>query len=68
MRSGERNMIGILGALLIGFSAWSFWRLLPRDGKVHWVVTAPYLESFLPLMIISGFSIGITMVMSMFAP
>ncbi|HVT54922.1 MAG TPA: hypothetical protein VHD34_02575 [Xanthobacteraceae bacterium] len=61
-------MIAILGVLVVGLSAWSIWYLLPRDGKVHWLVTTPFLEWLLPLGIISGLSMGILMVVSVFAP
>lgn len=60
-------MIAVLGVLIVGLSAWSIWYFLPRDGKVHWVVTAPLLEWLLPLGIITGFSMGILMVASIFA-
>lgn len=59
-------MLAILGIVIAGASAWTFWYLLPRDGKVHWVVTAPVIESILPLGLISGFALGVAMIMSIF--
>lgn len=59
-------MLSILGIVIVGASVWTFWRLLPRDGNTHWIVTAPILESILPLGLISGFTIGVAMAMSIF--
>jgi hypothetical protein len=60
-------MLAILGIAIAGVSAWTFWYLLPRDGKVSWIVTAPVLESILPLGLIGGFALGVAMIMSIFA-
>jgi hypothetical protein len=60
-------MLAILGLLVAGASAWAFWYLLPRNGQVHWMVTAPVLESILPLGLITGFALGVTMFISIFS-
>ncbi len=54
-------MVAILGLLIAGASAGAFWYLLPRNGQVHWLVTARGFEQMLPLALISGFAIGVVM-------
>lgn len=59
-------MIAILGLAVVGASAGAFWYLLPRNGQVHWLVTARGFEQMLPLILISGFAIGVVMLFSIF--
>ena len=59
-------MIAILGLAIVGASAGAFWYLLPKNGEVHWLVTARGFEQILPLTLISGFAIGIVMLCSIF--
>lgn len=57
-------MIAILGLAIVSASAGAFWYLLPRNGQVHWLVTARGFEQMLPLTLISGFAIGVVMLFS----
>jgi hypothetical protein len=57
-------MVAILGLLITAASAGAFWYLLPRNGEVHWLVTARGFEQMLPLALISGFAIGVVMLCS----
>lgn len=59
-------MIPILGLLIVAASAGAFWYLLPKNGEVHWLVTARGFEQMLPLALISGFAIGVVMACSAF--
>jgi hypothetical protein len=59
-------MIPILGLLMVAASAGAFWYLLPKNGDVHWLVTARGFEQMLPLALISGFAIGVVMACSAF--
>lgn len=57
-------MLGILGFLITGVSAWAFWYLLPKNGEVHRLMTMPFLDQFLPVSLVSGLALGITMFIS----
>ena len=59
-------MLGVLGFLIAGVSAWTFWYLLPKNGEVHPIVTKPFLDQLLPVSIVSGLALGITMFISAF--
>lgn len=59
-------MLGILGLLITGVSAGAFWYLLPKNGEVHPIVTMPFLDQLLPVSLVSGLAIGITMFISAF--
>lgn len=61
-------MLGILGLLITGASAWTFWYLLPNNGQVHRIATMPLLDYLVPVSLISGFAIGITLLISAFIP
>jgi hypothetical protein len=58
-------MIPIVGGALLFFSGLSFWYLLPKNGQVHPLVTIPSIEAYLPVMIISGASLGLVMLLSL---
>ncbi len=60
------NMLGILGLLITCVSAGTFWYLLPKNGQVHRIVTMPGLDQLLPVSLVSGFAIGVTMFISAF--
>jgi hypothetical protein len=53
----ELGVIG--GALALVVSLAVFWYFMPRDGKVHRWVIAPYVESALPLAIMTLFVLGL---------
>lgn len=59
-------MLGILGLLITGVSAWAFWYLLPKNGQVHPVAMMPYLDQYLPASLICGLAFGIAMFISAF--
>jgi hypothetical protein len=60
-------MVAILGLLIAGTSVGTFWYLLPKNGEVHWIVTARGLEQMLPLVLISAFAVGVVMLCSIFS-
>jgi hypothetical protein len=47
------------GVVVVALSAAALWYFLPRKGKVHPWVVAPYLESLIPLAIMMGFTLGL---------
>lgn len=59
-------MLGILGFLITGVSAWTFWYLLPKNGQIHPIVMMPFLDQFVPVSLISGLALGIAMFISGF--
>jgi len=59
-------MLAILGLLITGVSGGTFWYLLPKNGEVHRLVTMPFLDQLLPVTLVSGLAIGITMLISGF--
>jgi len=59
-------MLGVSGFLITGVSVWAFWYLLPKNGEVHPIVTKPFLDQLLPVSLVSGLAIGVTMFISGF--
>ena len=55
-------MTAIAGIVFMVASGALFWRLLPTDGKVHRLATAPFIESIIPLGIVAGFAVGAALV------
>jgi hypothetical protein len=60
------HMLGTLGFLIAGVSAGTFWYLLPKNGQTHPIVTMPFLDQLVPVSLVSGLAIGITMFISAF--
>ena len=62
---GEGILIGVLiGVLIVAASIAAFLALLPKDGKVHRLATAPILESIIPLGIVAGLAVGTALTLS----
>jgi len=55
-------MVALIGIVFMIASGAAFWQLLPTNGRIHWLATAPFLESIIPLCIVSGFAIGLALV------
>ena len=55
-------MIAIVGLIFIIVSVAVFWRLLPTDGKLHRLATAPFLESIIPICIVAGLAVGVALI------
>jgi hypothetical protein len=49
-----RPMIAIVGLIFIIVSVAVFWRLLPTDGTLHRLATAPFLESIIRFASLRG--------------
>ena len=60
-------MILLIGLVLFAGAAALFWYLLPTEGRLHPLATAPVLESLLPIAIIVGFAAGLAMMLGFFA-
>ena len=56
-------MIALVGLMFIAASVVVLWRLLPTEGKVHGLATAPFLESIIPISIVAGFAIRVALVL-----
>jgi len=54
-------MVVIVGLLFVAASFALLWRLLPVNGKIHRLADAPFLESIIPIGIVSGFAIGVAL-------
>lgn len=48
----------VAGTLLLVAAVAAFWHLMPSNGKLHPWVTKPYLESAIPLGIMTGLVFG----------
>ena len=59
-------MLAILGVMIVAATIMAFWRLSPRDGKIHPLVTMPVLESIIPIGLITGLSFGLVMMATIF--
>ena len=58
-------MLSILsGAVLFGAGAAGLWHLLPRNGRVHPLATMPFLESMIPIAIVSVSAIGLALIIA----
>ena len=55
-------MIVIVGIVFIAASVGALWRLLPSEGRLHPLATAPVLESVIPICIVGGFAIGMALI------
>ena len=60
------NMLAFLGLVITTVSGGAFWYLLPKNGEVHRLVTLPGLDQLLPVSLVSGLAIEITMLISGF--
>jgi hypothetical protein len=59
-------LLAVLGLLLFAGAVALFWALLPSRGQVNRWATMPILESVLPLLIIGGGAIGLSLIFSIF--
>jgi hypothetical protein len=59
-------MIAIIGIAFMAASVTVLWRLLPTEGKVHRLATAPFIESIVPIGIVAGLAIGAALVFAGF--
>ena len=50
-------MDALIGAGVLGLTALLFWRILPRNGKVHPLVGTPW-EPYVALLFVGGFGAG----------
>ncbi len=56
-------LAALVGILMIGGSGWLLWALLPREGVLNRYATMPVLESLLPLAIVGGFAVGLSLIL-----
>jgi hypothetical protein len=61
-----RTMLAILGLMIVTATVLMFWRLLPKNGVIHPLATAPFLESIIPIGLIAGLSFGLVMMATVF--
>ena len=54
-------MDALFGAGIIGATAFLFWRILPRDGKAHYLVGTQW-EPYFAILFVGGAAVGIGMV------
>lgn len=57
-------MVVIVGLFFVAASGALLWRLLPVDGKIHRLAQAPFLESIIPIGIVSGFAVGVALILA----
>lgn len=52
------------GAILLGGSTTGLWYFRPRGGTPHPLVQMPLLDSVIPMSIVSGFGVGVALVVA----
>lgn len=57
-------MTAIVGFIVTGASGGLLWRMLPKNGKPHRFATAPILDSIIPVGIIGGLAVGVSLLFS----
>jgi hypothetical protein len=66
--SRRPKLEALVGLLAIVISAVAMWWLSPRNGEPHPWVTKPYLDSAIPLALMTGFIFGITAIVKIVGP
>jgi hypothetical protein len=56
-----RDFASVIGAALIVLSIALLWFFLPRNGQPNRLMALPFMGSAVPLLIVSAFAIGLTM-------
>ncbi|MGE0563720.1 MAG: hypothetical protein AB7O50_04330 [Pseudolabrys sp.] len=54
----------ISGLVLTGASSATLWYLLPSGGVLHPLLKKPMMDSTIPILIVSGLSIGIALIVA----
>jgi uncharacterized membrane protein len=57
-------MLPSIGIVILAGSIALFWWLLPTEGKISRWATMPVLESALPLTVVGGIAIGISLMLT----
>jgi hypothetical protein len=59
-------IFALIGIVVTGAGASALWYFLPTNGTVHPLARAPFLDSLIPIGILSALAIGIAMFVSAF--
>lgn len=54
-------MTAIIGFIVTAASGGLLWRMLPSDGKLHRLATMPILDSMIPVGIVGGLAVGVSL-------
>jgi hypothetical protein len=54
----------ISGAIAIGGGGAGIWYLMPRHGQLHPLARAPFLDSLLPIGIVTAFALGLALIVA----
>lgn len=54
-------MTALIGAGIFGLTAFLFWRVLPRDGRIHPLVGTQW-EPYFAILFVGGAALGVGMV------
>jgi hypothetical protein len=54
----------LIGIAMLAAAIALLWVMLPKDGQLHRLATAPVLESVIPLTIVTGIAIGLALIFS----
>ena len=58
-------MISIITGLIVtGGGGATLWYLIPRNGQPHRLARAPFLDSLLPIAIVSALAIGVALIIA----
>jgi hypothetical protein len=54
----------ISGAVVFGAGGAGLWYFKPRNGAAHPMATAPFLESLVPIAIVSALAVGVALIIA----
>jgi hypothetical protein len=57
-------MTALIGVVMLAASVGALWFMLPKGDKLNPLATMPFVESLIPLGIVSGLALGITFTLS----
>jgi hypothetical protein len=55
-------MAAVIGILILLGACAAFWYLLPRNGVVHPLMQAPFLDVIIPLMLVINVPIAVALI------
>jgi hypothetical protein len=60
----EQTLEATAGVILVLASAAALWFFLPKRGQSNALLRLPLMQSLVPLAIVTGFALGVTMAIS----
>ncbi len=58
-------MVSIISGIVILCGCFGgIWYFKPRNGQVHWHTKVPVLDSVLPVMLVAGLAVGVSIIIA----